>query len=180
MVHLMFQLEIKSDLNPRTDGLYYVVGGGGSLYALGQRILSYYRATIWKIGWGNSGFWTQSLRIVCLPNFRPVGIKPNELEVDAEWWIESVAFIEQQQKESLRQSVRGKGIPMCEPHVDKKQTKTNEDSEKLDKILNMIQQMVSSKRKWSSEEDDPTRPANDHDEEEAKEYRNENIVCKLF
>ncbi|KAI3676525.1 hypothetical protein L1987_86135 [Smallanthus sonchifolius] len=27
MVHLMFQHEIKSKLNPRTEGLFYVVGG---------------------------------------------------------------------------------------------------------------------------------------------------------
>ncbi|KAI3717826.1 hypothetical protein L1987_69689 [Smallanthus sonchifolius] len=81
-------------------------------------------------------------------NFRSVGINPNELEVDEEWWIESVAFIEQQQKECLRQSVRGKGIPI--------------------------------KRKWSSEEEETTQSPNDHDEEEPKEYRNENIVCKTF
>ncbi|KAI3670989.1 hypothetical protein L1987_87635 [Smallanthus sonchifolius] len=39
----------------------------------------------------------------------------------------------------------------------------------------MMQEIVSSKRKWRSEEDNPTRPPIDHDEEEAKEYRNENI-----
>ncbi|KAI3824125.1 hypothetical protein L1987_05574 [Smallanthus sonchifolius] len=108
-------------------------------------------------------------------NFPPVGINPNELEVDEEWWIESVAFIEQQQKECLRQSVRGKGIPMCDPVIEEKQTRTNVDSEKLDMILNMMQQIVSSERKWSSEEDEPTQPPNDHDEEEPKEYMNENI-----
>ncbi|KAI3724881.1 hypothetical protein L1987_64648 [Smallanthus sonchifolius] len=64
----------------------------------------------------------------------------------------------------------------CVSHIlRKKQTKTNEDSEKLEKILNMMQEIVSSKRKWRSEEDDPTRPPIDHDEEEAKEYMNENI-----
>ncbi|KAI3805182.1 hypothetical protein L1987_27319 [Smallanthus sonchifolius] len=96
----------------------------------------------------------------------PVGINPNELEAEEEWWIESVAFIKQQQKECLQQYVRGKGIPMCETIIEEKVTKTNVDSEKLDMILNMMQQIISSKRKWSGEEDEPTQPPHDHDEEE--------------
>ncbi|KAI3824733.1 hypothetical protein L1987_06204 [Smallanthus sonchifolius] len=102
------------------------------------------------------------------------------MEAEEEWWIESVAFIEQQQKERLQQSVLGKGIPMCDTVIEEKVTGTNLDSEKLDMILNMMQQIVSSKRKWSSEEDEPTQPPHGHDEEELKEYRNENIVCKTF
>ncbi|KAI3784315.1 hypothetical protein L1987_43413 [Smallanthus sonchifolius] len=83
-----------------------------------------------------------------IANFRPVGINPNDLE----------------------------GISMCDPHFEEvKQTKTTEDSEKLDKILNMMEEIVTLKRKWSIVEDDPTRPLSDHEEEEAKEYRNENV-----
>ncbi|KAI3743814.1 hypothetical protein L1987_56881 [Smallanthus sonchifolius] len=107
--------------------------------------------------------------------FLSVGINPNELEAEEEWWIESVAFIEQQQKERLQQSVLEKGIPMCDTVIEEKVTRTNLDSEKFDMILNMMQQIVSSKRKWSSKEDEATQPPHDHDEEELKEYRNENI-----
>ncbi|KAI3808702.1 hypothetical protein L1987_24660 [Smallanthus sonchifolius] len=117
-----------------------------------------------------------AFRNAMMANFRPVRINPNDLEVDEEWWIQSLEFIEQEQKESLRQSVRGKGIPMCDPHFEEvKQTKTTEDSEKLEKILNMMEEIVTLKRKWSIVEDDPTRPLSDHEEEEAKEYRNENV-----
>ncbi|KAI3784983.1 hypothetical protein L1987_44091 [Smallanthus sonchifolius] len=108
-------------------------------------------------------------------NFLPVGITPNELEAKEEWWIESIAFIEQNQKERLQQSVRGKGIPVCDTFIEEKLTTINLDSEKLDMILNMMQQIVSSKRKWTREEDDRNQSPHDHDEKELKEYRNENI-----
>ncbi|KAI3755216.1 hypothetical protein L1987_55012 [Smallanthus sonchifolius] len=108
-------------------------------------------------------------------NFRPIAIRPNELEVEAEWWIESVAFIEQQEKESLRQSVRGKGISMCDPVFEEKEARTNADSKKLDMILNMMKQYFSGKRKCSSEEEELTQPPNDHDEVEGMVFRNDNI-----
>ncbi|KAI3676460.1 hypothetical protein L1987_86069 [Smallanthus sonchifolius] len=60
-------------------------------------------------------------------------------------------------------------------------------SEKFDKIMLMMQQLLGSKRKWSSPEDDPTvepddptGEPDDHDEEEAIDYGNEKVVCKLL
>ncbi|KAI3755358.1 hypothetical protein L1987_55155 [Smallanthus sonchifolius] len=113
-----------------------------------------------------------------LPSFRPKEVNPNEVEVDEEWWVESITFIEQQERESIRRSVRGKGHLNFEPHYEEvKPFKKNEDSEKLDKILLMMQQillsekldkimlmmqqLLGSKRKWSSVEVDPTGETDD-------------------
>ncbi|KAI3796431.1 hypothetical protein L1987_39102 [Smallanthus sonchifolius] len=164
MVHIMFQHETKSDLNPRTGGLFYVVGGeplrlgprefclitglrfgkwDGEVPSLESkfkdRVFGGRRMKLNKVGmkgtqkisymddflvalrkkkykkehnlpWMNyslPGFaWASK------PSFRSKGINPNEMEVDEEWWVESIAFLEQQQKESFRESVRGKGNPI--------------------------------------------------------------------
>ncbi|KAI3694999.1 hypothetical protein L1987_77986 [Smallanthus sonchifolius] len=230
MVHLMFQHEIKSKLNPRMDGLFYVVGGeplrfGPREFCLitGLRFGKWdgevpsLESTFKDRVFGGRRMKIEHLehlynkdlshimdddmvRLSLLPSFRPKTVSPNEVEVDEEWWVESIAFIKQQERESIHQSVRGKGHPNFEPHYEEVKPFTkNEDSEKLDKILLMMQQilgsekldkimlmmqpLLSSKRKWSSlevdptgEPDDPTGEPDDHDEEEAIDYGNEKVV----
>ncbi|KAI3713481.1 hypothetical protein L1987_72059 [Smallanthus sonchifolius] len=175
LVHLMFQHEIKSDLNPRIDGLFYVLAGEALRFGPRELCL----ITGLRFGKWDVEVPSFDSKFKDRKNFRPIAIRPNELEVEveAEWWIESVAFIEQQEKESLRQSVRGKGILIWDPVFEEKETRTNADSQKLDMILDMMKHYFSSKRKCSSEEDEPTQPPNDHDEVEGMVFRNDNIIA---
>ncbi|KAI3695528.1 hypothetical protein L1987_78525 [Smallanthus sonchifolius] len=115
MVHLMFQHEIKSDLNPRSDGLFYVLAGE-------------------PLRFGPREF--------CLI----IGLCFGK-------WDGEVPSLDSNFKD--RVFVFGE-----------KQTRTNADSQMLDMILNMMLQYFSGKRKWSSEEEEPTQPPNDHDEVE--------------
>ncbi|KAI3687206.1 hypothetical protein L1987_80900 [Smallanthus sonchifolius] len=180
MVHLMLQHEIKSKLNLRRDGLFYVVGGeplrfGPREFCLitGLRFCKWdgevpsLESTFKDRVFGGRRMKIEHLEHLYnedlshimdddMPSFWPKAVSPNEVEADEEWWVKSIAFIKQQERES---------------------------SEKLDKIMLMMQQLLGSKRKWSSLEDDPTGEPDDptgepdnHDEKEAIDYGNEKVV----
>ncbi|KAI3826893.1 hypothetical protein L1987_00953 [Smallanthus sonchifolius] len=216
------QHEIKSELNPRKDGLYYVVGGEPLRFRTREFCLmiglrfgkwdeqlssftSKFKDRVFGLKRMNIGQLEQlynedlthiqdddvvHLSLLLPPKNRPVGLKPNALEVDEEWWVSSAEFIDKQQHESLRQSVQGKGIPMSEPHVEKKQTETTEDSGKLDKILHLMQKWFRIKHisglivrgSGPMMKKTPTDYGEEgkeyRNDEEGKEYRNENVVCK--
>ncbi|KAI3695519.1 hypothetical protein L1987_78516 [Smallanthus sonchifolius] len=225
MVHLMFQHEIKSDLNPRSDGLFYVLVGeplrfcprefclitglrfgkwdaevpsldsnfkdrvfGGKRMKIEHAVVSvdacmddFLVALVDDINAWNRYPWGSYMWDLTYPHLHNCFERKKEYvkKQNLPWMNYSLPVFAWAFKGSkvFKLGVVVREDPLgarCEV-FEEKQTGTNADSQMLDMILNMMLQYFSGKRKWSSEEEEPTQPPNDHEEVEGMVFRNENI-----
>ncbi|KAI3797441.1 hypothetical protein L1987_32698 [Smallanthus sonchifolius] len=89
--------------------------------------------------------------------YRPVALKPNEEEKKLEWWVSSLEYLSKQQNVEERHTLQRKGIPVSESmsdnipkkdgklcgKVDKLSELEMQEGGKVDKILELVQEVVS-------------------------------------